>query len=110
MTNNWYIPAAIMIMAAVTLLLRAVPFLIFGGKRRVPAYIARLSSRLPYAVMAILVIYCLRNITFTQINGFAAELLSAGVVIGLHLWKHNTILSIAAGTVSYMLLVQLVFV
>ena len=108
-TNTYYI-IAILIMAVVTAALRAIPFLVFGGKRKAPAYITNLSNLLPYAVMAMLVVYCLKNISFTSVNGFVPELISAALVIVLHLWKHNTILSIVAGTVCYMLLVQLVFV
>lgn len=96
-------------MSVVTIALRAVPFIVFGGKRKVPSYIRNLSAILPYAVMAMLVVYCLRNISFQSINGFLPELISIAVVAGLHIWKHNTILSIVAGTVCYMLLVQLVF-
>ena len=109
MEGNLYILISIVIMAVVTILLRAIPFLVFGGRRKVPAYITHLSSLLPYAVMTMLVVYCLRNISFTSVNGFVPELICAAIVAGLHLWKHNTILSIVAGTVIYMLLVQLVF-
>ena len=109
MSNSYY-ATGIAIMAVVTTLLRAIPFLIFGGKRKPPAIVTKLSNMLPYAVMMMLVVYCLRNITFTSAKGFLPELICTAVVVLLHLWKHNTILSIVAGTVSYMLLVQLVFV
>ncbi len=110
MTGNTYFIAAIAIMAVITVALRAIPFLIFGGKRKAPQSIINLSNLLPYAVMAMLVVYCLKNVSFSSINTFMPELISCVIVIALHLWKHNTILSIIAGTVIYMLLVQIVFV
>ena len=109
MTGSGYL-ISILIMAAVTILLRAIPFLLFGGKRRPPALITHLSSLLPYAVMMMLVVYCLRNLSFTSAAGFVPELICTVLVVLLHLWKHNIILSIVSGTVVYMLLVQMVFV
>lgn len=109
MSQSYYI-IGILIMAVITVLLRAIPFLVFGGKRKVPVYITNLSRRLPYAVMAMLVVYCLRNISFLSVNGFLPELICGVIVVLLHLWKHNVILSIVLGTVIYMLLVQMVFV
>ncbi len=110
MTGNTYFIVAIAIMAVITIALRAIPFLIFGGRRKAPQFIINLSNLLPYAVMAMLVVYCLKNVSFTSVNTFVPELISCVIVIVLHLWKHNTILSIVAGTVIYMLLVQLVFI
>ena len=110
MTGNTYFIVAIAIMAVITIALRAIPFLIFGGRRKAPQFIINLSNLLPYAVMAMLIVYCLKNVSFTSVNTFVPELISCVIVIVLHLWKHNTILSIVAGTVIYMLLVQLVFV
>lgn len=107
--NDTYYLIGILIMAAVTVLLRALPFLAFGGKRKVPGFITRLSSRLPYAVMIMLVVYCLRNISFSGTASFLPECICVVIVILLHLWRHNTILSIVSGTVIYMLLVQVVF-
>ena len=110
MTGNTYFIVAIAIMAVITIALRAIPFLIFGGRRKAPQFIINLSNLLPYAVMAMLIVYCLKNVSFTSVNTFVPELISCVIVILLHLWKHNTILSIVAGTVIYMLLVQLVFI
>ena len=108
MSNTYYL-IGIVIMSVVTILLRAIPFLVFGGKRKVPGYITRLSSLLPYAVMVMLVVYCLRSISFSATGSFVPELICVVIVVLLHVWKHNTILSIVTGTVVYMLLVQLVF-
>lgn len=109
MEGNIYFLISILIMAVVTAALRALPFLAFRGKKEVPAAITYIGNLLPYAVIAMLVVYCLRNISFTSAKSFVPELISIAVVVGLHLWRHNTILSVVAGTVCYMLLVQLVF-
>ena len=107
--NDTYYLIGILIMAAVTALLRALPFLLFGSKRKVPGYIIRLSNLLPYAVMVMLVVYCLRNVSFSQAGTFLPECIGIAIVVLLHLWRHNTIMSIVTGTVVYMLLVQMVF-
>lgn len=99
----------IAVTAVVTAVLRFIPFLIFGGKRETPAYISYLGRLLPYAVMAMLVVYCLRNISFAAAPFGVPELMSCAVVALLHVWKRSSILSILGGTVCYMLLVQLVF-
>ena len=99
----------IAVTSVVTAVLRFIPFLIFGGKRETPAYISYLGRLLPYAVMAMLVVYCLRNISFAAAPFGAPELISCAVVALLHVWKRSSILSILGGTACYMLLVQLVF-
>ena len=99
----------IAVTALVTMLLRFAPFLAFGGKRETPAYISYLGRLLPYAVMAMLVVYCLRNISFAAAPFGVPELISCAAVALLHVWKRSSILSILGGTACYMLLVQLVF-
>lgn len=99
----------IVVAGAVTLLLRFLPFLIFNGKRETPPYISYLGKVLPYAIMGMLVIYCLRGISFTAAANFLPELIACAVVVLAHVWKRNTLLSIISGTVCYMLLVQFVF-
>lgn len=103
--------AALIIAVAgtVTLMLRFLPFLVFGGKRETPPYIVYLGNVLPYAIMGMLVIYCLRGISFTAAANFLPELIACAVVVLAHVWKRNTLLSIISGTVCYMLLVQFVF-
>lgn len=96
--------------ALVTLLTRFAPFLIFRSGRETPAIVLRLGKLLPCAVMSMLVVYCLRNMDFTGANHALPELIAAAAVVLLHLWRRSTLLSVAAGTVVYMLLVQLVFV
>ena len=99
----------IAVAGAVTLLLRFLPFLIFNGKRETPPYIIYLGKVLPYAIMGMLVIYCLRGISFTAAANFLPELIACAVVVLAHVWKRNTLLSIISGTVCSMLLVQFVF-
>ena len=97
------------VVALVTALLRFLPFLLFGGNRKTPRLIEKLSRTLPFAIMGMLVVYCLKGVYFTALEGFLPALIAAVVVVGLHVWRRNTLLSILAGTVCYMLLVQLVF-
>ncbi len=98
----------IAVIAAVTALLRFLPFLVFG-KRQTPIFVTYLGRVLPYAVMGMLVIYCLRGISFVAAPHGIPELCSVAVVVGLHLWRRNTLLSIVGGTACYMFLVQVVF-
>ena len=97
------------VVALVTIALRFLPFWIFGENRTTPPLIAYLGTVLPYAIMGMLVVYCLKDMTFTAAPFGIPELLGCGIVAGLHIWKRNTLLSIGVGTVCYMLLVQLVF-
>ena len=92
-----------------TMCTRFLPFLVFGGKKEVPGYITYLSGVLPYAIMGMLVVYCLKNVSFFAGSHGIAEIAASAVVVGLHVWKRNTLLSIAVGTVLYMFLIQAVF-
>ena len=96
--------------ALVTALLRFLPFLLFGGKRETPAVVQYLGRVLPYAIMGMLVVYCLKGITISAAPFGAPELIASAAVILLHIWKRNTLLSIVAGTLCYMFLVQTVFI
>lgn len=96
--------------ALVTALIRFAPFLVFRGGRETPAVVLRLGKLLPCAVMAMLVVYCLRSVDFLGTSHALPEIIAAAVIVGLHIWRRNTLLSILAGTVVYMLLVQLVFI
>ena len=100
---------AIAIIALVTALLRFLPFLIFSGKAKTPRIIERLGRLLPSAIMAMLVVYCLKGVSFSSVNGFLPELIASAVVAISYLIKRNTLVSIIIGTVVYMLMVQLVF-
>ena len=100
---------AIAIMSAVTILIRFAPFLLLG-RRETPKAIVYLGQVLPYAIMGMLVVYCLKGVSFVSIGGFLPEFIAGAVVVLSYVWKRNTLLSIISGTVCYMLLVQLVFI
>ena len=99
----------IAVCALVTAVLRFLPFLIFGENRKTPPVIAYLGQVLPFAIMGMLVIYCLKDVSFAAAPFGIPEAIGCAAVAGLHIWKRNTLLSIGAGTVIYMLLVQFVF-
>ena len=91
-----------------TVLTRFLPFLFFPAGKPTPKYIQYLGKILPSAVFSLLVVYCLKNVsTFTGSRGIP-EFLSIAVVIVLHMWKRQMLLSIAGGTLCYMWLVQFV--
>ena len=92
-----------------TVLTRFLPFLLFPAGKPTPKYIQYLGTVLPSAVFGLLVVYCLKNVSLFTGNHAIPEIISIGAVIGLHIWKRQMLLSIAGGTVCYMLLVQLVF-
>ncbi len=92
-----------------TMLTRFLPFFIFSGKRETPKYIVYLGKVLPGAVFGMLVIYCLRNVSLLSGSHGIPELIGIAVTAALHLWKKQMLLSIAGGTLCYMLLLALVF-
>ena len=102
--------AAIAVMAIVTFLTRALPFLLFDRGESPPKLVLYLGRVLPPAIIAMLIVYCLRGVSFSTPGGWVPQLLCVAVVVALHLWKHNNLLSIFGGTVLYMVLVQAVFV
>ena len=99
----------ILVVAAGTVLTRSLPFLLFPAGKPTPKYIQYLGKVLPAAVFGMLVVYCLKNVQILSGSHGLPEAIAIAVVAVLHLWKKNTLLSIAVGTVCYMLLVQLVF-
>ena len=93
------------VMAVVTILLRFLPFLVF--RKHTPRYVSYLGKVLPPAIIGMLVIYCLKDVNLLAGTHGIPELVSLAVVAGLHLWRKNMFLSIAAGTACYMLLLNL---
>jgi branched-subunit amino acid transport protein AzlD len=93
-----------------TMLTRFLPFLVFSPNRPTPAFIRYLGKALPGAVFGMLVIYCLRNVPLASGSHGIPEFLSIAVTVLVHFWKRSMLLSIAAGTICYMVLVQFVFV
>lgn len=98
----------IAVVALVTMAIRFLPFLVF--RKKTPGIILYMGKVLPYAIMGMLVVYSLKNISFLEGFRGIPEILAVALVVVLHKWKHNTLLSILVGTVVYMLLVQMVFV
>lgn len=92
-----------------TLLTRFTPFLIFPSGKATPKYVQYLGKALPGAALGMLVIYCFKDVDPLTGSHGIPELIALAAVVGLHLWKRNMLLSIAAGTVVYMLLVAFVF-
>ena len=99
----------ITVIALVTAALRFLPFWIFRDSRKTPPLISYLGQVLPFAIMGMLVVYCLKDVSFRSGSFGIPELIGCAVVVLLHIWKRNTLLSIIAGTVCYMILVQTVF-
>lgn len=97
----------VLVCAGATILLRALPFVLFGGKGNVPPLVGKLGAALPPAIMAALVVYCLRSVPFGAVAEGLKVLAASAVVVALHIWKRNTLLSIAAGTAVYMILIRL---
>lgn len=96
------------VMAAVTMLLRFLPFLVF--RKKTPPYIAYLGEVLPAAIIGMLVVYCLKDTAVTRPPFGAPELIAGLAVVGLQAWRRSSLLSILGGTAIYMVLVQTVFV
>lgn len=96
--------------ACATMLTRALPFILFPEGSKTPEYIIYLGKVLPYAIIGMLVVYCLKGVQPVSFPYALPELFAVAVVIVLHLWKRNTLLSIGGGTLVYMLLIRFVFV
>ncbi len=105
--NTGYSLLLIAVIAAITALIRFLPFLVF--RKHTPKVVLYLGEVFPYAIMGMLVVYCLKNVSFVSGSHGIPEAVSVLLVVLLHKWRHNTLLSIAAGTACYMALVQVVF-
>lgn len=101
--------AAIAVMAAVTFLTRLLPFLLFDRGEAPPKLVLYLGKVLPPAIIAMLIVYCLKGMRFAAPGGWLPQVIAGLAVVGLHLWRRNNLLSIFGGTVLYMVLVQVVF-
>lgn len=101
--------ALISVVTLCTVFTRAIPFVIFSGKRKVPEFIQYLGKFLPPAIMVTLVVYCLKGVDLTAGNYGLPELIAAAVVAALHIWKKNILLTVGLGTVCYMVFIQFVF-
>lgn len=109
MTGTAYVFTTIIVCALCTQITRWLPFVLFGGKKEIPKLVRYLGTVLPAAIMAVLVVYCLKSATPLAYPYGLPEMLSVAAVVFLHLWKRNTLASISLGTICYMLLVQTIF-
>ena len=100
----------ILVIAVITFALRAAPFILFSRTGTTPKVITYLGNVLPPAVMGMLIVYCLRNVSVLDAPFGLPELIAVVTVAVLHLWRRNSMLSILGGTVLYMALIQVVFV
>ncbi|SHN78676.1 branched-subunit amino acid transport protein AzlD [Desulfitobacterium sp. LBE] len=99
----------IAVIALGTILTRGLPFLLFPSHKETPAFILYLGQVIPFAAIAMLIIYCLKNVSLLAAPYGLPEGIAIGFIIFIHLWKNNVLLSIGGGTVLYMALVQFVF-
>ena len=109
MSSGLHALSMILVIVAVTAVLRFAPFFIFSGDQPVPEFINYLGRVLPYSIMAMLVVYCLKGISFAKAPFGLPEMISVILVAALHVWRRNTLFSIICGTICYMLLIQFVF-
>lgn len=100
----------IIVVALGTILTRALPFIIFNDPKKKPVIVDYLGKVLPYSIMAMLVVYCLKEINLFDSKHWLPEIIAVLITIIIHLLKRNTLLSIIIGTISYMICVQLIFV
>lgn len=105
--NSLHSALIVAVCALVTAGIRFLPFLLF--KDHVPEAIIYLGKVLPFAIMGMLVVYCLKGMNLVSSNHGLPEIIAVLIVFLLHKWRHNTLLSIVGGTVSYMVLIQLIF-
>ena len=99
---------AVLIMSAVTAGIRFLPFLL-TGRKRIPPLVEKLGSVLPGAMMGMLVVYCLKDLSCETPDGWVPHLVACAITVAGYVWKRSTLLSILAGTVCFMLLKQLLF-
>ena len=107
--TDLHIWLSVAVIAAVTVMIRFLPFVVWNANRKTPKIIEKLGKVLPYAIMGMLVVFCLKGVSLTSAPFGLPELIASAVVVGLHVWKRNTPVSIVGGTVVYMILVQMVF-
>lgn len=105
----WQAVATIAVVALGTMLTRFVPFLLFPESKEPPQFVRYLGKVLPYAMTGLLVVYSLKDVSLASGSHGIPEAIAMLAIIGLHVWKRNMLLSIAGGTILYMILVQLVF-
>lgn len=109
MQGETHVAVLIAVMAIVTIVLRALPFVLFSKDGKMPSVVVYLGDVLPMAVMGMLVVYCLRNITLFESPFGIPEIVSTFLVVVLQAYKRNSLISILAGTIAYMVLIRVLF-
>lgn len=104
--NTTHTIILIAVAALVTVLLRAFPFIVFNGKNQMPEGVKRVTDSLPPAIISVLVVYCLKDYILVPGSDTIAALVAVAAVVAVHLWRKNTLLSIALGTIIYMILIR----
>ena len=108
--SNVQMGLTIAVCTAATMLTRFLPFVVFSSKDQQPPEVVRYLGRvLPAAIFGMLIVYCLKGVSLTSGSHGIPEAIAIGVTVALHKWKHQTLVSIAGGTLCYVLLVQMVF-
>ncbi len=102
----WYILLAIVMSALITFGLRALPFVLFRGGRSMPEWMQRLGQILPSAIMAVLIVYCLKGAKSNPIGIGIPGIIAVAVVVASYKRKHNTFISIIVGTAAYMIMLK----
>lgn len=105
----WRSVIIILLVALTTLATRAIPFILFPAGKKIPKAVQYLGKVLPPAVIGMLVVYCFKSVSPLESPFGLPELIAGIVVVILHVWKRNNLLSIGVGTILYMVLVQYVF-
>ena len=106
MMRPWYILLAIVMSALITFGLRALPFVLFRGGRSMPEWMQRLGQILPSAIMAVLIVYCLKGAKSNPIGIGIPGIVAVAVVVASYKRKHNTFISIIVGTAAYMIMLR----
>ena len=106
MMRPWYILLAIVMSALITFGLRALPFVLFRGGRSMPEWMQRLGQILPSAIMAVLIVYCLKGAKSNPIGIGIPGIIAVAVVVASYKRKHNTLISIIVGTAAYMIMLR----
>ena len=109
MIDNTHSALLVAVIAVVTMFTRFLPFLIFRSDKKTPKFVLYLSRFLPAAIIGMLVVYCLKGVMPLSGNHGIPELAAVLLTVGLHKWKHNTLLSVLGGTICYMIFIQCVF-
>jgi branched-subunit amino acid transport protein AzlD len=99
----------ILLISLITFLLRVIPFMLFPANKKTPKYIVCLSTVLPYAIIGMLIVYCLKAVSVSSFPFGLPEFISIIFIVIIHTWKKNALFSIGGGTILYMLLTQLIF-